>query len=362
MIIDPASVSRICISRMKFIGDIILTTPLIRSVREKFPEAFITYLGEKEGVSLLRHHPDLNEIISFDFARPTIIEQVRVIRELRKKKFDLFIDLFCNPRTAMIARASGASIRIGKEVRGRGSLYTHRISDNGKPKTAIEFHYQYLQPLGIEPGNHAPKIFLTEDERREARTFLKWQDIDLDRPIIGLHPGATWPAKMWEWEKFADLADLIRAKLKAQVVITQGPGDKEIALNVSQRSVGSNLLLPVVPIRQLAAMISQFKVFVSNDAGPMHIGPAVGTKTIGIFGPGEENIWFPYHREDGHLPLRKNVACHPCHLDFCNRSQDEFMECMKLLSVREVLAEVEKRMQNPIGREEGSAIRRSPTA
>jgi ADP-heptose:LPS heptosyltransferase len=72
----------------------------------------------------------------------------------------------------------------------------------------------------------------------------------------------------------------------------------------------------------------------------MHIATAVGTTTIGIFGPGEENIWFPY--ASPHLALRKNVPCHPCHLDFCNRQGEEFMECMKLLSVDEVFAEVKK--------------------
>jgi heptosyltransferase-2 len=102
-------------------------------------------------------------------------------------------------------------------------------------------------------------------------------------------------------------------------------------------------------LRQLAAIISQCSVYVSNDAAPMHISVAVGTKTIGIFGPGEENIWFPYlppyyDTSAGHLALRKNVPCHPCHLDFCNREGNGFMECMKLLSVKEVFEEVKKRI------------------
>ena len=68
----------------------------------------------------------------------------------------------------------------------------------------------------------------------------------------------------------------------------------------------------------------------------MHIAAAVGTPTIGIFGPGEEQIWFPYAPHQGHRALRKDVPCHPCHLDFCNRTGDGYMECMKLLSVEEV--------------------------
>ena len=89
-------------------------------------------------------------------------------------------------------------------------------------------------------------------------------------------------------------------------------------------------------------MISCCSVFVSNDAGPMHIAAALGVPTIGIFGPGEDFVWFPYDPSAGHTPLRKDVPCHPCHLDFCNRAGDGYMECMKLLAVSDVFAAVER--------------------
>src|SRR5690349_19464096 len=169
---------RILLSRMKFIGDVVLTTPLIAALREKFPDAHLAYLGEKEAVSLLEGNPALDEILPFDFSRPAILEQPRVMWRLRRGKFDVFIDLFCNPRTAMLARASGAAMRIGKEVRGRGKLYTHTIRDDGKPKSAVDFHYQYLRPLGIEGGPARTAIYLSDAEKREARTYLGWQNVD----------------------------------------------------------------------------------------------------------------------------------------------------------------------------------------
>lgn len=343
------NVKRILLSRMKFIGDILLTTPVIHAVRDRYPDAYIAYLGDSQAVSLLEHNPYLNEIIPFDFSKPVFLEQPAVMYKLRKERFDVFVDFFSNPRTALLARASGAPVRIGKESKGRGKLYTHRIQDNGKPKTAIEFHYQYVQPLGVEPTQFRTEIFLTEEEKREARNYLKWQDIDVDKPIVGLHPGATWPAKMWSWENFADLADHIRAKLNAQVVITQGPNDAELVEHISKRAVANLLILNPMPLRQLAAILSQFNVYVANDNGTMHIAAAVGTKTIGIFGPGQENIWFPYmppfyDLSSGHIALRKNVECHPCHLDFCNRENEGYMECMRLLSVKEVFEDVQKRL------------------
>jgi ADP-heptose:LPS heptosyltransferase len=342
-------ISRIVLSRMKFIGDVVLTTPIIRSVRERFPSAHIAYLAEKQALSLLECNPCLDELIPFDFSKNDIIEQFRVIRRLRRGSFDVFVDFFSNPRTAIIARASGAPIRIGRDVRGRGQLYTHRIKDDGRTKTAIEFHYQYVQPLGVEPRHWRTEITLSDQEKREAGRYLRWQNIDPDKPTVGLHPGATWPAKMWPAERFAELIDLLNAKLKVQIVVTQGPADAGVIQEISRLAVGNAVFLNVIPLRQLAAILSHFSIYAANDSGPMHIAAAVGTKTIGIFGPGEENIWFPYmppHYDSaaGHLALRKDVPCHPCRLDYCNRGREEYMECMKLLSVAEVFEEIRKRL------------------
>jgi ADP-heptose:LPS heptosyltransferase len=99
-------------------------------------------------------------------------------------------------------------------------------------------------------------------------------------------------------------------------------------------------------LRRLAAAIAACDVFVSNDAAPMHISAALGTPTVGLFGPGEETIWFPYGAGGGHVALRKEVPCHPCHLDVCNRTGNGFMECMKLLSFSEVFAAVERALDH----------------
>ena len=135
---------------------------------------------------------------------------------------------------------------------------------------------------------------------------------------------------------------MLRSKLGAQVIIVSGPGDREAVAAVDAGAVSAPCVLNVLPLRQLAAVIAQCRVFIANDAGPMHIAAALGVPTIGLFGPGEESIWFPYDAAAGHVPLRKDVPCHPCHLDVCNRIGDGYMECMKLLSVADVFAAVER--------------------
>jgi lipopolysaccharide heptosyltransferase II len=331
---------------MKFIGDVVLTTPIIASVRKAFPDAYIAYLADNHAASLLEHNPGLNEIIGFDFSRPTIPEQARVAFLLRRRKFDLAIDLFGNPRSALLTFLSGAPVRVGPQRKGRGALYTIQVSDDGTPKTAIEFHNQYLNAAGIVPTATKTEIVLSDDERREARIFLEWLDretapIDFGRPIVGIHPGATWPAKKWLPEYFGDCVDRLRAKLGAHIILFGGPKEDDVIREVMSYSTADAKIVRGLPLRQLAAIIAMCDVFVANDAGPMHIAAAVGTPTIGLFGPGEENIWFPYPDSEGHRALRKDVPCHPCHLDVCNREGDGYMECMKLLRVEEVLEAVE---------------------
>jgi lipopolysaccharide heptosyltransferase II len=322
---------RILVSRMKFIGDVVLTTPVIRSLRAAFPDAFLAYMGDAAAVSLLQENPFLNQIIPFDFSRPTFLEQPRVTWLLRRLRFDWVIDLFGNPRSALLTYLTGAPVRVGLERKGRGRLYTLQVRDDGRPKSAVEFHLQFLRALGVEPVVHSPELFVTERERADAAAMIL-----TDRPLVVLHPGATWPAKRWLPERFALLAGRLRAEKNVTVVLSGGPNEASLLDEIRKMADPAPEIVLGPSLRQLAALYARASVVVSNDAGPMHIAAAVGTPTIGIFGPGEEQIWFPYEPDQGHRALRKDVPCHPCHLDFCNRTGDGYMECMKLLSVEEV--------------------------
>ncbi len=343
---DP-KYNRILLTRMKFIGDILLTTPVIRSVRNAFPRATIAYLGDSRGVSLLKHNPSLDEILGYDFSRPSLREQASIAVQLRRRKFDLVIDFFGNPRSALLTYLSGAPVRVGLDRKWRGRMYTIRVKDDGRPKSAIEFHFQLLRAAGITPSASKTEIFLTDEERSAAQAFLAKGSppITAGRRMVGVHPGATWPAKRWPAERFGALLDRIQKDLDAQVFLTAGPGEDAIVREVLSHSRQRHRVLASLPLRELSACISFCSAFVSNDAAPMHIAAALGIPTVGIFGPGEENIWFPYRTDLGHRALRKDVPCHPCHLDFCNRKGDGYMECMKLLTIHEVLEAVREALE-----------------
>jgi lipopolysaccharide heptosyltransferase II len=344
------SAPRILLSRMKFIGDVVLTTPLIRSVRSTLPQAHIAYLGDRTAVTLLENNPFLNEIIPYDFSRSDVAEQTRVALLLRRRKFDIAIDLFGNPRSALLMFLSGAPVRVGPDRHGRGRLYTVRVRNDERPMNAIEFHNQYLRAAGISPSSTRTEIFLTEEERRRGREEIA-RALGLpagplaERTVIGIHPGATWPAKKWFPERFARLARELRAHPGTDVVLTAGPRDEETITAVQAASPEPLPVLRGLGLRRLASAIAGCSAYVTNDAGPLHIAVAVGTPTVGLFGPGEERIWFPYPSGGGHRALRKDVPCHPCHLDTCNRTGTGYRECMELLSVEEVAGAVARALQ-----------------
>ena len=319
---------RFFITRLKFLGDVILTLPAVRLIRQKYPEAHITYLAARPFDELLAHHPDIDRVMGFNLS--SIPRQLEVLMKLAAAPFDAALDLFGNPRTAMLCMLTGAKVRIGGDFRGRRLLYTHRINMDGKEVTAPAFHMHYLEPLGIKPQPVLPRLYVSDEEKERAARYLS--DLGYtDKPIVGIHAGATWPAKMWRSDRFAELAKRLSKEHGVQVFFTAGPADLERVNRISEQASVSPSEPRVVGIRQLCALVQKFSLFISNDCGPMHIAPALSVPTLGIFGPGQPHIWFPYRTEDGHHIIHKHIECSRCGRDFCDD-----LRCMDAISVADV--------------------------
>ncbi|MDZ7269753.1 MAG: glycosyltransferase family 9 protein [candidate division KSB1 bacterium] len=327
-------IQRILVSRLRFLGDVLLTTPVVRRLREVFPAAEIVYLTEAAYAPLLAHNPHLDEVLAFAPQAP-LTAQAHFYRSLRRRRFDLVIDLFGNPRTALLSWITGAPVRVGGDFRGRGKLYSHRVPPpNGDPD-AITFHLRSLEILGIAPGDRRTEVFLVPEERLWAQSFLAMQAIDPARPLVGMHPGASWPNKRWPASHFAEVAQAL-LQAEVQVILTQGPQEGPIVTAVKQQAPGVKVL-PVLSLRETAAVLARCSAFVSNDCGILHLAVAVGTPTVGLFGPSQKEIWFPYAATHGHLALDFTIACRPCHQNVCPL---QHLDCQKQLLPPRVLAAV----------------------
>lgn len=325
---------RILVSRLRFLGDVLLTTPLVRRLREVFPRAEIVYLTEAAYAPLLAHNPHLDEVLAFP-PHASAAAQAQFYRSLRRRRFDLAIDLFGNPRTALLTWLTGAPVRVGGDFRGRGKLYSHRVPASTGNPDAIAFHLRSLEMLGIAARDKRTEFFLMPEERLWAQSFLAMQDIDPARPLVGMHPGATWPNKRWPASHFGEVA---RALLAAgvQVLLTQGPQEALIVAAVKQQAPGVTVL-PVLSLRETAAVQARCSAFVSNDCGILHLAVAVGTPTVGLFGPSQKEIWFPYETAKGHVAVDLTIDCRPCHKNFCPL---QHLNCQKQLLPLRVLPAV----------------------
>ncbi len=329
--VDRDNIRSILVSRLRFLGDIILTTPLLRNLKLHFPKATIAYLTEGSYAPILESHPLVNHVFILN-RDDGFRAQRRLVAQLRRQQFDLAIDLLGIPRSAILLRLTGAKIRVGGDFRGRRLLYTHRVGDDGQRRTAVEFHLQSLRVLGLDPRPFSPRVYVPPDARAWARGYLIARGLNRDSPLVGLHPGASWPNKMWLWQRFAGLAEQIVAD-GGQVIITWGQGEEFLARQVLEHSPRGVVLSDPLPLSRLAALLQQLDVYVSNDAGVMHLAAAVGTRTVGIFGPGEADIWFPYSAGDGHRAVFKEIGCRPCHQNLCPLGT---LECMHQVTVEEV--------------------------
>ncbi|MCY3771635.1 MAG: glycosyltransferase family 9 protein [Gemmatimonadetes bacterium] len=335
---EAPEAKRILLSRLRFIGDVVLTTPVIRALKRQYPEAGLYYLAEAGPAAVLAHNPHLEEVIVLPDellpARSVLTrcrEQARFLRSLRQRRFDLAIDLFGNPRSALLTLATGARYRVGYDVRGRGRAYNVKIRRSASPR-AVDACLDAIRTIGVPADDDRTEVHFSAEDANWAESWLVERGIDGTRPTVALNPGASWPAKTWSVERFAELARGLIEELNVTVLLVAGPGQWETMAGLN---AWSGHVCPVVEtdsLTRLAALIRRCDLYVANDCGPMHIAVAVGTPTIGLFGPSRPEIWFPYPNADGHVALRAETdTC--CGRDYCIRPTP----CIESISPRTVL-------------------------
>ena len=328
---------KILLIRLSSLGDVVLTTPVIRAVRIHFPDAYIAMLVAKQSADVLRENPHLNEIITFDrLAKDKDTrEMFRIIRRLRERKFTLAIDLQRKFRTEMLMYFSGASERVGK-----GRSCTVRVHERGN-KHATAHYFDLLHAVEIPADDPRLEIFLAESERLDAVRRLDTVGVTNGGVKVGLFPGAGWKLREWMPERFAAIGDKLVERFNADVLIFGG--QQETAL---VQTVANLMNAPAMPfagnlqVRQLAACIEQCDLFLTNDTGPMHIAAAVGTPTVSLFGPGNHIRFQPLGTQ--HQRIRHDVPCSPCK-QFTDKCKDNI--CMKGITVDEVWKSVSSALQ-----------------
>jgi ADP-heptose:LPS heptosyltransferase len=329
------SLNKVLLIRPRFLGDIILATGLVDVLRRENPNTEVWFLTETSHLEVLQNHPGVAGVLPFEAPQKNNpLYLLSFFDKLRKLKFDAVLDLFCNPRTAQMSFWSGAKVRVGFEMRGRSWAYnvlappaSPAFASGRRPVT--EAYLDQARALGMRPAStYRTSLTVTDDEKEHVQKLFERAQIKPGEKIAALLPGASWPAKRWPLERFIELGFWLKRE-GIRPLYLFGPKEADLVPEFEAHMDKDWLLINQPNIRGLMAFIEAADVLVANDSGPMHIGPALGTPTLGIFGPGEPEIWFPYGSP--HQYVYAEIGCSHCSLDYCN-----LMACMDHLGTQEI--------------------------
>jgi lipopolysaccharide heptosyltransferase II len=318
---------RVLLSRLQYLGDVILSLPAARALRDRFPRAPIDYLARGPAADVLAGEAIFDRVVRMPARGEGYRSTWRMLRRLRERQYAVAIDLYANPRSALTMKLSGAPMRIGGSRRGRRVLYTHPVWVPPTVRSAALFHMAHLKPLGIDAPASKPSLTISQAEREHAVRHLARCGVRPGAPVVGIHPGGKWEVKRWPAEYFAALAERLIER-GIQVVVLCGPGEEAYRDVVRDRLGQRAAYLPVLPIRQTAAVIHALDAIAVCDGGIMHVAVAVDTPTVGIFGSSEPEVWFPYEMYGPYTAAYVPITCRPCHSHLCSH-----ISCLRKLTV-----------------------------
>lgn len=325
--------------RLRTLGDVVLVTPALRALRRGHPDRPLEVVTEARYATLLEGLPEVSRVWS---ARRTAAATLELAWRLRGRRLAWAVDFFGNPRSAFLARASGARRRAGYDVRGRAGAYHVRVPRTlepapGRREHAAATHLRLAVAAGGVPDGEGPRVSVAGHAREAAAALLARAGLDEPARAVGLVAAGTWATKTWPVGHAARLARELVAAARP-VLLLGGPGEEGIAAALARLAPGIRLL-PPCDVGTLAAVIERLGAVVGTDSGPRHLAAALGLPTFGWFGPTHPDTWNPAGPRHGFwwtdLPCRG-----------CDRTECPHWNCLPALepatAARLVLAHLER--------------------
>ncbi len=279
--------SRILITRTDALGDVILTTPVYRAIKQTAPNCHIAVLCREYTEPILRDNPNIDEIITINQEDSAELEAT--IQHLKQGAYDISIALFPSPFCATAIKAATIPVRIGSARRFHSWKFTHRIHQSRKrnEKSEAQYNLDLLQPLGILSSDTTLEVSVTETERNMAKkTLEKLGVINNNEPtnaIVALHPGSAGSAIDWPLDNFIHLAEDLLKQGIIPIFTGNQTEQKLIDIALANRSSALKSLAGQTTLKELIALLALTDVVVANSTGPLHLAAAIGVNTIGLF-------------------------------------------------------------------------------
>lgn len=351
---------RILLVRLRPIGDVVFTTPLLSALRRHYPDAHITYAVEPDATPIVEGNPHINELIVVPrrrgFAR--IADDIAIARRLAHGHYDLAIDLHGGPRSAWFTWASRARRRIGYTITGRSWMYTDAVPRSRQltARHSVMNQWDLIAPLGIPPLDPAQDpVQMPADTQAAIRVDaqLTKSGVGQANTLIVIHVSASTRFKRWPEESFVSLVvALVRQDESRRLFLTSGPSDADAAQRIAdaaRNSLGplSGALLEsrTFHLTELRALIARAALFIGGDSGPLHIAATTSVPIVELLGPTlaershpwRDPRWFSEIIDPGQLP------CRPCHQRVCVPGD---FRCLTSIGPDRVIAAAERALRS----------------
>ncbi|HXT71219.1 MAG TPA: glycosyltransferase family 9 protein [Vicinamibacterales bacterium] len=326
----------ILLVRPRLIGDVLLTTPLVRALRRRYPEATLLYLVEAMAAPIVRANPHVSETIVITHRRGwrRIAEDWSIARRLRARRIDVALDLHGGPRSSWLTFASRAKMRVGYDVSGRGWMYTHLVPRprGYAPRHSVLNQWDLLAPVDSaflsppDPDRDRLEMPVEDAARGAIRARLTSHGVRDADAVIVMHVGAGNDFRRWPAASFAEVAAALAREGRGRALVVVGaagdtPTIREVASHAGRAAGEDVRVVEAVdwPLTELRALMDRASLFVGGDSGPMHIAAAADVPIVALFGPTLPVHWAPWR--PARLPFVAiepgPLGCRPCDQRVC---------------------------------------------
>lgn len=343
MIPDPAKVRRILVRANNWIGDVVMISPAIRALRERFVGAEISILARPWVCDALGANPFFDTLIPYEIPgrHEGALGRLRLAADLRRRGFDLAVLFQKAFEAAFLAAAAGIPVRVGHGTDHRGFLLTHAVpvTEASRLMHHVDFFLEVAEACGCRPANRQPFFSLAAEDRTWADEFLR--GAESGSRMVAIHPGGSKAPRAWHLDRFADLAGALHESHALAPLIVGDASDADAGEEIARRVPSTLVSAGRTTVRQMAALIERSRLFVGSDSGPMHIAGALGTPAVGIFGPGAPEKTAPRTDRSPFEAVTLRFPCSPCRQDFfreCDAAASGKPHCLEGIQVEAVAA------------------------
>lgn len=278
----------------------VFTTPAVHALRQRFPDAHLSYIVEPAAAPIILGNPHLNHVIVAPRCRGVrgFLDDLALGRRLRAERYDLAIDFHGGPRASLLTWLSRATERLGYEVAGRGWMYTRRVARPRalRPRHSVENQWDLLAPLGVAaPDRSAFPMEMPADPEVAAAVAdrLTRAGVAADAALVVMHVSAGNPFRRWPAAHFVELAASIAAgDPRRRVIVTSGPSEHEAAGRVIAdaqarlgRAAHQVLSCGEFSLAELRALLDRASLYIGGDSGPLHVAATTRVPIVGLYGP-----------------------------------------------------------------------------